>query len=913
MSRSWWPGRLGLHWPSVVNRAWADRGSLLLAGVVVALATLLASAIPLAMRTTADRAVADAVRRAGTDAAVVVNAPFEREESQTASRPREPRSAAALAQSTGNARYHLGPDLAAVLRPPVATVTSPILKVTDGSIQRTFQLAYVAGGGGPRVVWTAGGPAKGTRPANDNEGPSALDSTPWPVQVGLSQENAAALAVGLGDRLQVEDADRRIKDVRVSGIFRAVDPHDPAWSVAPQLLRAVPGLDGEGSRRIAGLLSPDSLPDARLAFPEGQVRASITFEPDPRRLTWQKAEALVAKVVALKAASGSSSGLDTSLKWQTQLDAVLQDERAQVAAASAQASVLLVGLISTAALVLLLAADLLVRRRAVVLAAVRMRGASLAEIGAELLLESAAVALTGATVGLLLGRLIAGGSSWGWSVPVVLVAALGGPVLGTRVSARATRNRRAPANRSARRSARRTTQLRRVALEGVVVLAAAGAYAALRQRGVLPAGPDVGGGQALPATAVTLGAVTGALVLLRLLPLGVTLTLRRAVRSPRSLALFAAARAGATAARPLPFLVLIMSSALLTFALTLSATQGHGQSDGAWRTVGADARLDLAPSASAPALAQRMAASKGVRQALAARIADDVPVLSGTTREYARLVVVDAAAFRRLLATTPLPDSPQLGRLRPAAGRTGTVPALLRSTDGLLRPGKGLAVRWNNTTIGLTAVGAAPAVGGGEGNVLVVDAAAFAAAGAVAAPNTVWVVGPGARAAVAPAAGSAAVILRQDVLAARRSAPLAAGLLHLAYASAGVLLLLGLLGVALGAAASGPDRGEMLARLRTLGLRPGESRRVAAGELLPPVIVGAAGGLALGVLLARGSIGLLALHRLTGQTTDPVVVVPWVSVVPVVLLVLAVGVVVEVESSLRRRERLGQVLRAGNT
>jgi putative ABC transport system permease protein len=157
------------------------------------------------------------------------------------------------------------------------------------------------------------------------------------------------------------------------------------------------------------------------------------------------------------------------------------------------------------------------------------------------------------------------------------------------------------------------------------------------------------------------------------------------------------------------------------------------------------------------------------------------------------------------------------------------------------------------------------------------------------------------------------VILRQDVLAARRSAPLAAGLLHLAYASAGVLLLLGLLGVALGAAASGPDRGEMLARLRTLGLRPGESRRVAAGELLPPVIVGAAGGLALGVLLARGSIGLLALHRLTGQTTDPVVVVPWVSVVPVVLLVLAVGVVVEVESSLRRRERLGQVLRAGNT
>jgi putative ABC transport system permease protein len=905
------PGLPGLHLPSITARAWADRGSLLLAGLVVALATLLTSAVPPALRTTADHAVADAVRRAGPDADVVVGAPFEREENLAAWRTRDPGSAAALEESSGIARFRLGPGLAAVLLPPVASVTSPVVKVTDGSLLRTFQLAYVADGAGPRVVWTAGGPPKSSVPEGDVEGPGLLDDKAWPVQVGLSEQNAAALGLGPGDRVPIKDNQLRVKDVRVSGVFRAVDPDDAAWLIAPQLLRPVLGADGEGTRRLAGLLSPDSLPDARLAFDEGQVQGTITFTPDPNKLTWHDAEALAAKLVALKASSGSSSGLDTSLKWQTGLDAVLQDVRAQVAAASAQASVLLIGLIATAALVLLLAADLLVRRRAVVLAGVRRRGASLAGIGAELVIESSAVALAGAALGMLLSRAIAGGASWQWPVPVVLVAVLGGPVLGMREATRATRGRQPPANRSARRSLLRTAQLRRVALEVAVVLAAAGAFVALRQRGVLPTGPDDDAGLALPATAPTLGAAVAGLVLLRLLPPGVDLVLIRAVRSRRSLALFGAARAAATAARPLPFLALIMSSALLTFALAVSTTESRGQADGAWRSVGADARLDVTPSESVTALAQRVSTSNGVRQAVAARVSDNVPVLTGTTRTYARLVVVDAAAFSRLLAGTPLPDAPQLSRLKPAGG---PVPALLRSADGVLRPGKGLAVRWNDTTIGLTAVGTAPAVGDGEGNIVIVDASAFAAAGAVATANTVWVLGPGATQAVTAVRGSGDVTVRQEVLAARRAAPLAAGLLHLAYASAGVLLLLGLLGVALGAAASAPGRGETLARLRTLGLRPRESRQVAAGELLPPVVVGVLGGLAIGVLLAHASLGLLALRMLTGQSTDPVLVVPWVTLAVVaVLFVASVGGVVAVESSLRRRERLGEVLRAGTS
>jgi putative ABC transport system permease protein len=319
-----------------------------------------------------------------------------------------------------------------------------------------------------------------------------------------------------------------------------------------------------------------------------------------------------------------------------------------------------------------------------------------------------------------------------------------------------------------------------------------------------------------------------------------------------------------------------------------------------------------------------MAGASGVRQALAARITDNVPVLSGTTRSFARLVVVDAAAFQRLLAGTPLPDAPQLARLTAAGtqatggAKGGPVRALLRSSDQSLRQATTLAVTGDDIKVTVTPVGPAPAVGDGDGNLLIVDASSFAAAGAPTTPNTVWLVGPrAADTAVAAAAslgtGSGAVVtLRRDVLASRRSAPLAAGLLHLANASTAALTLLGLLGVLLGAAASAPARGETLARLRTLGLRPRETRRVAVGELLPPVLIGAVGGLLVGVVLAHATLGSLALRLLTGQTTDPALVVPWVSAVPVALLVLAVAVVVQVESSIRRRERLGQVLRAGN-
>lgn len=913
------------HWPSVRGRARADTGPLVLAGAVVMVVTLLAAAAPPLLRETGDDAVRDAVRQAGPDADVLVHSRWESDDASSGGRFRVPALADQIDEFRRRAEVSLTPGLRAVLRPPTSIVASPSLRVTDGSVLRTLQLTYLADAAGAftagRVTWTSGGPPQ---PSVSRDVTVPYNGPPWPIQVGLSEADAAALGVGVGNAIPVRDEQKRVKDVRVSGIFRAVDEADPGWRLAPWLLHPTNGSDGVGSTRLGALLSPDSLPDARLAFESEELDRVVRFAPDPSTLTVDGGRTVAETVVALKAASGSSAVRDDSLKWESGLDGVLREAQMRVDAATAQASVLLIAVVAGTVLVLLLAAELLVRRRTAALATARQRGAGLPDLGAELVLESSLVAVAFAGVGLVLARVVtagvgSGAAGW-WALPVVLAAALAGPGFGTLAAARATRDRRVPANRAARRFVRRTAELRRAAVELAVLAVAVFAAVALHQRGILPttSAPSVSGDATLPASAPALGVVAGALILLRLLPTGLSAALRQSLRSRRPLLLFGTARAAATAGRALPLLAMVAAAALSTFALTLNATASRGLSDGAWLTVGADARIDVAPEAAAatPGLARTLTAAPGIRQVVTAQIAEDVRVLTGTTLVTPRLVVVDAAAFQRLLATIPRPDAPALARLA-SPSADGAVPALVHSAGGSLRPGMHLELpRDGADPVALQAVGDAPLVGD-TADVVIVDADALAAAGVPVVPNTIWVLGPGtAKALAAKDAAVSAVpsdtLLRASVLDERRTAPLTAGLLRLALTSAAVLLLLGVLGLSLGAAAGSPDRWLTLSRLRTLGLRLRDARWVAAGELLPPVLLAAIGGPLLGFLLARLTLAPLSLRILTGQATEPHLVAPWWGAALVALvLLIAVAVVVPAESALRKRRRLAEVLRAG--
>ena len=492
-------------------------------------------------------------------------------------------------------------------------------------------------------------------------------------------------------------------------------------------------------------------------------------------------------------------------------------------------------------------------------------------------------------------------------LPVVAVAVLAAPVLGTVEAGRATSVRRVPANRAARRVAVRRRQVRRVVLEAAVVGLAALTFVALRQRGPVA-------GDLAPASTPTLWALVGALVLVRVLPPLVRRVLRRARRSAGRLPFFVAARVAAGGLRALPLVVVVVAVAQLVFGSTLAATQQRGQESGALLAVGGDARLKTVPAREVSDRAAAVGEAPGVRAAVAGRVADGTLASAVSTGASVRLVVVDARAYERLLAASDLPDAPQLERLTATGGEDAPVPALLLGGPSGLE--NGLHVRWGeDDDVALDVVGEAPRVDATTDPVVVVDAAAFAAAGAVADPDTIWAVGPGAPEALRSAAEedpADTVLTYDEVLTRLRDAPLPAALVHLAVAASLLLVLLAGLGVVLGAAVDAPARATALGRLRSLGLADRELRRVLAGELLVPVLASVLTGLVVGVVTAWATFGSLGLEEVTGQSETPQLVVPLWTGLAALALPLAALVLAARQSSRLRRTNLAQLLRTGD-
>jgi putative ABC transport system permease protein len=302
-----------------------------------------------------------------------------------------------------------------------------------------------------------------------------------------------------------------------------------------------------------------------------------------------------------------------------------------------------------------------------------------------------------------------------------------------------------------------------------------------------------------------------------------------------------------------------------------------------------------------------------VRAAVAGRVADGTLVSSVSTGASVRLVVVDAGAYERLLAASDLPDAPQLERLTATGGADAPVPALLCGGPPGLE--NGLHLRWGDVDLALDVVGEAPRVDATTDPVVVVDAAAFAAAGAFADPDTIWAVGRGAPEALRTAAEedpADTVLTYDDVLTRLRDAPLPAALVHLAVAAALLLVLLAGLGVVLGAAVDAPARATALGRLRALGLADRELRRVLAGELLVPVLASVLTGLVVGVATAWATFGLLGLEEVTGQSEAPQLVVPLWTGLAILVLPLAALVLAARQSSRLRHTNLAQLLRSGD-
>ena len=387
-------------------------------------------------------------------------------------------------------------------------------------------------------------------------------------------------------------------------------------------------------------------------------------------------------MVELKAAPGLTSG---EIGWDSALDRVLDDASAQVANARGRAQVLLVGLLATAMLTLVLAAQLLARRRAGPLTLARERGATLVGIGAELAVESVLVAVAGAAVGLAVTAALVGSVGGRWVLPVVVVAALAAPVLGTVEAARATSVRRVPANRAARRTAERRRRCgawcwrRRWSGWPASRSSPCGNAARSRATSPRPARPPCGRWSARSCWSACCrrwcGWCCGGQVARRA---GCGSSWRPG--SPP---------AGCARCR--------WSSWWSRWPSSCSAPRWPRPSSAARRRARCSPSAVTPGSRRCPPRGSRTGPPRWARRpacdaAVAGRVADGTLASSVSTGASVRLVVVDARAYERLLAASDLPDAPQLERLTATGGEDAPVPALLLGGPSGLE--NGLHVRW---------------------------------------------------------------------------------------------------------------------------------------------------------------------------------------------------------------------------
>ncbi|MEZ0448048.1 FtsX-like permease family protein [Cellulomonas sp. ICMP 17802] len=906
------------------RRSRADLWPLLVSLVVVALTIGLTDAVPRLLSDRADTAVRTAVAHADPPADLVVTSSYGPGASDATAGPSD--TTTSVDDAARMIDRALPASLQPVLGPPVADATGIDLALSTPGLPTggILWMTYLWAGQAPAVGWLAGG-------APGRPGPDGA------VQLALSAEVARALGVGARDTFEAVKPDHTTVPVLVTGVFEPADPGDRVWTARPEVLRPrVVGPEDQPTTVVGGLLSAASLPAARAALEPDGVTRTFRFSVDAGALDYAGSGALAQQVAALEASPELLGAPVAGPRVTSRLDLLLTQARAGVAATWSQAAVVLAGLGSGAVLVLLVASDLLARRRALALRTVRARGASLGGISREAGAESAVVVAVGAALGLALGQAAAPGAvTWPWVVVVATVGLVAPPAFATVTAARSD-VRRVPTDRHRRRLAQRVRTVRRLSIEVALLVLAAASLAALRRRGV---GSVSGPADVLLAAAPALVAAAGALLLWRAVPVLLGGALGAARRSRKAGPLLAAARARSTGA-VLPFVALVVVTTLAALCAALASTARAGQVDGSWDAVGADVvvRTTLRDAALQD-LAVGLASADGVDAVAVGRVRAQSQLFGVRGVDAVRVLAVDPEAFGELLARTPFGLDAGLAALADAsvatASRTapGPLPALV--PPGLL--GSRPSLSWGGVTVDLEPVGEVPALptqqadGQAAGPTVVVDRAALTAVveavstaraeqtgsapavtdRAVADPDTVWAVGPQAAAAaraVAPTIG-AHVLGRAEWLAERRSDPLAGGLLTLVVLVAALCAGFAAIVVVLDAAASAPGRARSLATARVLGLRGRDTARVAAGELLPPTLVAGLGGVLLGAALVGALAVPLALRLVTGQAADPGVVVPWWVLAPVGLLAATVLVVVAVESSARRRERLGQVLR----
>ncbi|MFB7477097.1 hypothetical protein [Kitasatospora sp. NPDC056184] len=771
-----------------------------------------------------------------------------------------------------------------------------------------------------------------------------------PLPIVVSGRAAETVRLKVGDIVDGGPADRGAGEaaaparVRIVGLYRADDPRERFWRDLPCPDRAcLKTLDGGGVRwETGGFVGGDGL--AGLLAWGGGGEDFWRLPLDPYALRADRLAELRSGVGSYLAGPGTVGAAEAAdrreLGVTTLLPEVLADATARHRATVPLAAIGPAGVAGVIAVVLGLAAALAADRRAAELRLLRARGGSRTGLLLRLLGENAVTVLPAAAVGTALALLLLPAPRWTAAAlaagATTLFALLAFPVRAAVLPARP-------------RPAARTR--RRLVGELLVLTVTAAAVAEVRRRGAAPpgAGPDP-----LLVAAPLLVALTGGLLLARVQPRLVgrlAATARRGRGLIGFLGLARTARDASGHPRPavLPTLALLIAVTTAGFGATVLDAVDDARLRAARTAIGGDAAVLVPLDAPLPEpFLAAAAALPGVRASSPVRIERQTYVLgTGPLAVQATAVVVEPRAYAEIARTVGAgPFDPAALAALPG-GPDAPVPALVSPGLAERLPAGPQRLRTPGGELLATVAGtvaATPALPEAIREFVVLPVGpASARLPELARADNWFAVGDidGDRlrplflhSGLADATGLAELLREEarevsrepdgipDGYQVRTSREVDAGLaadplqqstarLFRSAAAAGTGFAL--LAVLLTVLRASPDRAALLARLRTMGLRPRQGLALIVAETVPQTLAAVAGGAA----VATAAVVLLGpafdLSLLVGAAVDDALGPRALPVLaPTAGLALLVCAAVVLEALVSGRRQIAAELRAGD-
>lgn len=730
----------------------------------------------------------------------------------------------------------------------------------------------------------------------------------WP-EVALRAPFPVVMAAEAAARLHLEVGDVVADTYRLTGLVEAADPQDTRWEAFDVGNRLTVVADpNRGEAGQAWVYLAPSHPGSLEAQTTTTVRVQMWYPVDTADIT-SGADVAQLQTELTNMLARSHSLLDpetpTALRpitaqFDSRLGGTLEMVISQQRAAAALVALVAVGPLGVAAALMTLGAQLGMLRRESTLELLAARGAAPEHLRTLIWIEGALFALPAALAGHLLARVAVDGTSPWWQWLVTVVVALAAPA--ALVLALGRPGRRGRADLSWRGG-----RWRLVAELGVVTLAAAATWQLLARDHTRGGGVDV-----LAAATPVLCALAAGMLALRLYPVPLAAMARVFKRSTGLTAHLGAARAVREPAGGfLPTLAVLLGTTIAIISVVLLGTVNRGAEVSAWTDVGGDIQVS-GPRMSDEVMEQIRGIEGVVEAGRITQTASSRELQADGDLTSVRVWVADEAVGQVWQA------SPRVEAPPPEVFTRALSPHLV--TGGLTPPHEGpVTLGQLGEATGVGHAAAIPGVSFTAGTWVLVSQEAWESAGGTTPPSTLAVVSVSSDAdassvaeAVRAAAGGGLVTVAEQRLAANSEGAVVQALEVAFVGAAGITVALTVLALVVVQLMGAPGRAQLLAILRTLGLRPGESRALMAWEVGPLVVTALVMGAVLGVGIGAVMVGTLDLAGLTGGSTQPSLHLDVPALLGVFVLVLAtVGLAVVVSAWFGGRTSLAAALRIG--